>query len=268
MSFTRRDFLRGVGALAAASGCHDEVPPARQEPAREPTLSVRRANDRGGGDHGWLKTRHTFSFSRYHDPAHMGFGALRVINEDRVAQGRGFPLHPHQDMEIITYVLEGGLEHRDTLGNGSLIRPGDVQHMSAGTGIRHSEMNPSHAEEVHFLQIWIRPDRQGHGPSYGQQHFPVAERADRLRLVASSDGREGSLAIHQDAAMYVGSLQKGTIVDHEVALQRKTWIQIARGALVVNRTALSAGDGVSALRGGTFRLQASDDAELILFDLA
>lgn len=266
MSFTRRDFLASVGALVG--GCHDEVPPARQAEAREPALVVRRAGDRGGGDHGWLKTRHSFSFSRYHDPAHMGFGHLRVINEDRVMQGRGFPLHPHEDMEIITYVLSGGLEHRDTLGNGSVIRPGDVQHMSAGTGIRHSEMNSSRVEEVHFLQIWIRPDARGHAPRYGQQHFPEGERTDRLRLVASADGRLGSIPIHQDAAMYVGSLRKGTIVEHRAAAQRKTWIQLARGALSVNGTAIAAGDGVSASEGGVLRLRASDDAELILFDLA
>jgi hypothetical protein len=185
---------------------------------------VRRASERGLADHGWLKSFHTFSFADYHDPAHMGFRSLRVINEDRVQPGQGFGTHGHQDMEILSYVLEGQLEHKDSMGTGSVIRPGDVQRMSAGTGVRHSEYNPSSSEPVHFLQIWFLPDRRGLKPSYEQKTFPAAERTGKLRLVASPDGRDGSLTIHQDASLYASLLGRGESVTHTLAAGRAVWL--------------------------------------------
>ncbi len=232
-------------------------------------IAVRQAAERGTANFGWLDSRHTFSFGHYYDPDHMGFGALRVINEDRVTPGRGFDTHGHQDMEIISYVLEGALEHRDSIGTGSVIRPGDVQIMSAGTGIRHSEFNHSKQEPVHFLQIWVLPDRNGLPPRYDQKSFPPAEKRDRLRLVGSPDGRDGSIVIHQDAEIYDALLSRDHAVTHALAAGRKSWIQVVSGAVEVNGRAAEAGDGVAvedeALVSITSR---ADQSELLVFDLA
>jgi len=230
------------------------------------TIALRRAADRGHADHGWLNSFHTFSFADYHDPRHMGFRALRVINDDTVAAGRGFGSHPHRDMEIISYVLDGELAHKDSMGNGSVIRPGDVQRMSAGTGVVHSEQNPSRTTPVHFLQIWIVPDRAGHAPSYEQIAVPPEELAGRLRLIASPDGAAGSVTIHQDARVYAARLSPGQTVEHVVAPGRHAWLQVARGAVTVGATALSAGDGASTSTPGPLVL--AGDGEVLVFDLA
>ncbi len=233
-------------------------------------LQIRRSHDRGQAEHGWLSSRHTFSFAHYHDPEQMGFGPLRVINEDRVRAGAGFETHPHQDMEIITYVLDGALEHRDSMGNGSVIRPGDVQHMSAGTGVRHSEFNASKSEPVHFLQIWLQPNVRGGEPRYGQQHFPLADRRNRLRVVASSDGRDGSIAIEQDATIYASVLGPARAVEHSLAPGRRAWIHVARGSVTVGDTRLGAGDALGTDQAGPIRFHtddSDDEAELLVFDL-
>jgi redox-sensitive bicupin YhaK (pirin superfamily) len=234
----------------------------------QPPLTIRRAKDRGHFDHGWLDTWHTFSFADYHDPAHMGFRSLRVINEDRVAPGRGFGTHPHRDMEIITYVLEGSLQHQDSMGNGSAIVPGEVQHMSAGTGVLHSELNPSRTEPVHLLQIWILPNQKGVVPRYGQKSFSRAERTNRLRLVASSDGRDGSIAIHQDAGLHAAILERGRAVRWDVPQGRHAWVQVARGEVSANGQKLLTGDGASTSTAGPLEITARTDSELLLFDLA
>src|SRR5258705_2297585 len=197
-------------------------------------INMRRGNERGGGDFGWLNTHHTFSFDTYHDPRFMGFRSLRVINEDLVQGGQGFPMHPHRDMEIITYVLEGALEHKDSMGNGSTIRPGDGQRMSAGTGVHHSEANSSTTEAAHLLQIWILPDRRGHKPGYEQKAFPEAEKRGKLRLIASPDGQAGSVTIHQDARLYVSLLQPRQEVKHELGKGRHAWLQLTRAGLPLN----------------------------------
>jgi redox-sensitive bicupin YhaK (pirin superfamily) len=230
-------------------------------------IQVRRANERGHADHGWLRTYHTFSFADYYDPKFMGFGALRVINEDFVAPRGGFPTHPHRDMEIITYVLEGALTHKDSMGNGSTIRPGEVQRMSAGTGVLHSEMNGSTSEAVHLLQIWILPDRPGHPPSYEQKAFSEAERCGTLRIVASPDGRDGSVTIHQDATLAVGLLAPDQVVTAAQGDQRKTWIQVARGEVEAAGTRLVAGDGAAIRGAGNIRIAGLTNAEVLVFDL-
>ena len=234
----------------------------------QPSLDIRRARDRGHFDHGWLDTWHTFSFADYHDPAHMGFRSLRVINEDRVAPGRGFGTHSHRDMEIITYVLEGSLQHRDSMGNGSAIVPGEVQYMSAGTGVQHSELNASRTDPVHLLQIWIMPDRDGVAPGYGQKTFSREARLNRFCLVASPDGRDGSIAIHQDAGLHATILEPGRPLAWDVRPGRHAWIQVARGALSANDQKLTAGDGASTSTPGSVELSASQECELLLFDLA
>jgi quercetin 2,3-dioxygenase len=233
-----------------------------------PPLTIRRAQDRGHFDHGWLDTWHTFSFADYADRAHMGFRSLRVINEDRVAPGKGFATHAHRDMEIITYVLAGSLQHKDSMGNGSVITPGELQHMSAGTGVLHSEFNPSPNEPVHLLQIWIRPSEVGVAPAYAQKTFPRAQRLDQLRLVASGDGRDGSIRIHQDASLFAAILEPGRQVAWELEQARHAWIQVAAGALSANGQSLSAGDGASTSTPGLIVLEASREAEVLLFDLA
>jgi redox-sensitive bicupin YhaK (pirin superfamily) len=232
------------------------------------TLTLRRSDDRGRANFGWLDSRHSFSFGHYHDPKHMGFGPLRVINDDRVAPGGGFATHPHSDMEIISYVLEGGLAHKDSLGTGSVIRPGDVQRMSAGTGIRHSEFNASQTEPVHFLQIWIIPERKGLAPGYEQKTFADTEKRGKLRLVGSRDGRDGSVTVHRDVDLYATLLSPGEAVTHELSAGRGAWVQVARGSLVLNGQRLAEGDGVAVNTPGTLRLEGVDDAEILLFDMA
>jgi quercetin 2,3-dioxygenase len=231
-------------------------------------LTLRRSGDRGHADFGWLDSRHTFSFGEYFEHRHMGFGPLRVINDDRVAPGAGFPTHPHRDMEIISYVLEGALEHKDTLGTSSVIRPGEVQRMSAGTGIRHSEYNASDAEPVHFLQIWIVPEREGLKPGYEQKNFSDEEKRGRLRLVASGDGRDGAVTLHRDVDLYATLLSPGQSVAHEIEAGRGAWIQAARGTLAVNGETIEAGDGVSVVGPATLRLSAKSESEALLFDIA
>jgi hypothetical protein len=231
-------------------------------------LTIRRAEQRGHADHGWLDSRHTFSFADYHDPKHMGFRALRVINEDRVAPGRGFGTHPHRDMEIISYVLEGGLAHQDSIGNGSVIHAGEVQRMSAGTGVRHSEHNASPSEPVHFLQIWIMPNQRGLPPSYEQKAFDAAEREGLLRLVADPEGRDGAVKINADARLYATLLSAGAQVEHDVPAGRHAWIQVARGVIEIEGETLKAGDGAAISDAGRVVLSAVEPAELLVFDLA
>jgi redox-sensitive bicupin YhaK (pirin superfamily) len=231
-------------------------------------LQIRRAKDRGHAEHGWLDSRHTFSFADYFDPDHMGFGPLRVINEDRVQPGQGFGTHSHRDMEIISYVLEGELAHKDSMGNGSVIRPGDVQRMSAGTGVTHSEFNHSKSELVHFLQIWIQPERAGARPSYEEKRFDDADKRGRLKLVASRDGRDGSVVIHQDVSLYAAVLGDGDEVEHELAAGRRAWLQVTRGSVELNGTALQAGDGAALTTERNLTIRGTANAEVLLFDMA
>ncbi len=231
-------------------------------------LTLRKSADRGHADHGWLDSHHTFSFAGYQDPRHMGFRSLRVINQDRVAPGGGFPTHPHRDMEIFSYVLEGALEHKDSMGNGRRLKPGQIQLMSAGSGVTHSEYNPSTTDPLHFLQIWIQPRERGLEPSYTEWHPDPAREHDAKLLVISPDGREGSATIRQDAEVYRVRLAAGSTVEHVVAADRGVWLQIIRGAATVNTTAVSPGDGISTSDPGTLRITASADLEALLFDLA
>jgi redox-sensitive bicupin YhaK (pirin superfamily) len=231
-------------------------------------IRVRKAGDRGHADHGWLDTYHTFSFADYYDPQHMGFRALRVINEDRVLPGEGFGMHGHRDMEIVTYVLEGSLQHRDSLGNGSALRPGELQHMTAGTGVRHSEFNPSATEPVHLYQIWLLPAHRDLPPSYEQRAFDLSREPNRLRLVASPDGRAGSLTIRQDAAIHLARLEGRREVVHEPAPGRHAWVQVLRGRVAVNGQALTAGDGAAVSDESRLVITAGEPAEVMLFDLA
>lgn len=230
-------------------------------------LNIRPAEQRGHAEHGWLDSRHSFSFADYYDPAHMGFGALRVINEDRVAPAMGFGAHPHRDMEIISYVLEGALQHRDSMGTGSLIRPGDVQRMSAGTGVLHSEYNPSQNEGVHFLQIWIEPNVQNVAPSYEEKHFDRESKLGRLRLVVSPDGREGSVSVYQDAKVYAAILDSGDQVKYELASGRAAYVHLIRGRLTANGVALASGDALKVSGESLVALSQAEDAEVLLFDL-
>jgi redox-sensitive bicupin YhaK (pirin superfamily) len=230
-------------------------------------LALRKSEERGKANFGWLDSRHSFSFGHYHDPAHMGFGPLRVINEDKVAPGGGFPTHPHSNMEIISYVLEGALEHKDSIGTGSVIRPGDLQRMTAGSGVRHSEFNASKTDPVHFLQIWVIPETQGLKPSYEQKSFSVEEKRGKLRLVGSRDGRENSVTIHQDVDLYATVLKAGEAVSHTIADGRGAWVQVVRGAAILNGTRLDAGDGVAVSRSGTLALEGAGDTEVLLFDM-
>ncbi len=231
------------------------------------TLTVRKSEERGRANFGWLDSKHSFSFGHYHDPKHMGFGPLRVINDDRVAPGGGFPAHPHSDMEIISYVLDGALEHKDSLGTGSVIRPGDAQRMSAGSGIRHSEFNASKTDPVHFLQIWIIPDRKGIEPGYEQKAFPDAEKRGRLRLIGSRDGRDGSVTIHQDVDLFATLLGEGDVVEHAIAPGRGGWVQVARGSVELNGETLREGDGVAISTSGILRIAGLGEAEVLLFDM-
>jgi quercetin 2,3-dioxygenase len=231
-------------------------------------INIRRSEQRGGGNFGWLNTRHTFSFDTYHDPKYMGFRSLRVINEDVVQAGEGFPTHPHRDMEIITYVLEGALGHKDSLGTGSVIRPGDGQRMSAGRGIRHSEMNASDTDPVHLLQIWILPNRGGIEPSYEQKSFPPEEKQGKLRVIASPDGENGSVTIHQDAKLYVSLLAPGEKVTHELATNRYAWLQVAKGSVELNGKLLQQGDGAAVSEEQRLTIEGKENAEVLLFELA
>jgi redox-sensitive bicupin YhaK (pirin superfamily) len=230
-------------------------------------LSVRRSSERGHVDLGWLNSRHTFSFGGYYDPRFLGFSALRVINEDHVAPGKGFPAHAHRDMEIITYILDGALAHKDSLGTESVIRPGDVQRMSAGAGIEHSEFNPSPDAPAHFLQIWILPEVKGLRASYEQILVSRAQRRDRLRLIGSRDGREGSVTVHQDISFYAGEFTGGASVDHTFIGARAGWVQVASGSVDVNGHRLDAGDGVALSKESALRITAISQAEVLLFDL-
>ena len=231
-------------------------------------ITVRRSNERGGGDYGWLNTKHTFSFSDYWDPRWMGFRSLRVINEDYVAPAAGFPTHPHSDMEIITYVLEGKLEHKDSIGTGSVILPGDSQRMTAGRGIRHSEYNPSKSEQVHLYQIWILPEKKGLEPSYEQKSFPTEEKQGNLRLIASPDAKDGSVKINQDARLYVSLLKPGEEVAHSFGKGRHGWLQVAKGSVEVNGQTLGQGDGAAISDEQKLTVKGGKDSEVLLFDLA
>jgi quercetin 2,3-dioxygenase len=231
-------------------------------------ITIRSAQDRGIANFGWLDSRHTFSFGNYYNPKQMGFADLRVINEDKVTPGQGFGTHEHRDMEIISYVLEGALEHKDSIGTGSVIRSGDVQRMSAGTGIQHSEFNASTTEPVHFLQIWVLPEQKGIQPGYEQKTFTEAEKRGTLRLVGSRDGRDGSITIHQDVNFYATALREGEMVNHSLAVGRVAWLQVVRGAVQVNDQTLTAGDGAAITQEAQITLQgSSSDAEVLLFDL-
>jgi quercetin 2,3-dioxygenase len=231
-------------------------------------IAVRKSQERGHFDHGWLNTYFTFSFADYYDPKHIHFRTLRVLNDDRVAPGEGFPTHPHRDMEIVTYVLDGALEHRDSMGSGSVIRPGDVQYMSAGTGVTHSEFNASEEEPVHMLQIWMFPEKQGLKPAYGQKNFSADEKRGKLRLLVSPDGRDGSIKIRQNNELYATVLDKGEAVRHELKLDRHAYVQVARGSVTLNGTQLEEGDGAAISAEKAVELTGVDNAEVLLFDLA
>jgi redox-sensitive bicupin YhaK (pirin superfamily) len=235
---------------------------------RRIVITIRRSNERGGGDYGWLNTRHTFSFNDYFDEKWMGFRSLRVINEDWVGPSGGFPTHPHRDMEIITYILSGKLEHKDSLGTGSVILPGDGQRMTAGRGIRHSEQNPSSTETAHLLQIWILPEKQGLEPSYEQKSFPESEKRGKLRLIASNNGADGSVRINQDAKLFVTLLAPGEEVAHSLGGKRHAWLQVAKGEVELNGQKLNQGDGAAASDEGKLTIKGTKDAEVLLFDLA
>lgn len=231
-------------------------------------IRIRKSHERGHADHGWLDTYHTFSFADYYDPAHMGFRALRVLNEDRVQPAQGFGTHGHKDMEIVTLVLEGELAHKDSLGNGSVLRPGELQRMTAGTGVRHSEFNPSDRELVHFYQVWLLPARTGLPPGYEQRAFGDDEKRGRWRLVASPDGRDGSLTIHLDANLYLSELEDGQQLTHEPEPGRHSWLQVLRGRVELNGRPLSAGDGAAVSDEPALTVKAAGPSEVLLFDLA
>jgi redox-sensitive bicupin YhaK (pirin superfamily) len=231
-------------------------------------IKIRKAEDRGHFDFGWLNTYHTFSFGDYYDPTHMGFRSLRVINEDVVQKRRGFPRHGHRDMEIFTYILQGALEHRDSMGNGSIIRPGDVQRMSAGTGVTHSESNPSPDESVHLLQIWIVPSEEGIPPDYEEKRFPDDEKRNKLRLIISPDAAEGSVRIHQDAHVYAAVLDPNQEVSHSLASGRHAWLQVAAGSVALNDIKLKQGDGAAVSQETAITIAAQEPSEILLFDLA
>ena len=230
-------------------------------------INIRRSDERGHADHGWLDTRFSFSFADYYDPKHIHFRTLRVMNDDRVAGGGGFPTHPHRDMEIVTYVLEGALQHKDSMGNGSVIKPGDVQYMSAGTGVAHSEFNASEQEPVHLYQIWMFPDKNGYKPTYDQKHFSEDDKRGKLRLLASPDGRDGSVKIRQDNELYATVLGAGEIVKHDLKPERHAYVQVARGSVTLNGTALETGDGAAISAEKFVELTGVKDAEVLVFDL-
>lgn len=231
-------------------------------------ITVRKANDRGLTNIDWLKSRHTFSFGEYYDPQEQGFSTLRVINEDWVVPGAGFPTHSHRDMEIVTYVIDGAVQHKDSMGNGSVIRPGDVQRMSAGTGVTHSEYNPSKVDQLHLLQIWMLPDRRGHQPGYEQKTIGDAEKRGRLRVVASPDGREGSVSIHQDAQLYAGIVEPAKPLEFAIPSGRRGYLHVVKGAVDLNGVALVAGDGARIVEERALEIVGREESEVLLFDLA
>jgi quercetin 2,3-dioxygenase len=239
----------------------------RHLPVERAMMKIRPAAERGHASHGWLDSHHTFSFADYHDPEHMGFRVLRVINEDRVAPGKGFGTHGHRDTEIVSYVLEGALEHKDSMGTGSVIKPGDVQRMSAGTGVMHSEMNGSKTAPVHFLQIWLLPAERGIAPGYEQKTFSHDDKAGKLRLVASPDGRDGSVTVHTDVSLYAGVFASAQSAEHAIAAGRHVWVQVVRGRARVNGTELGAGDGAAISDEATVRVEGVDASEVLVFDL-
>lgn len=231
-------------------------------------IRIHKSNNRGHANHGWLDSRFTFSFADYFDPEHIQFRTLRVMNDDRIAGGGGFPTHPHRDMEIVTYVLEGALAHKDSMGNGSVIRPGDVQCMSAGTGVAHSEFNASDKEPVHLYQIWMFPDQKNYAPTYDQKHFSEEEKRGKLRLVVSADGREGSVKIRQNNELYATVLASGDSVEHKIKPNRHAYVQVARGSVKLNDDTLETGDGAAISEEPSLQLTGVKDAEVLLFDLA
>jgi hypothetical protein len=231
-------------------------------------ITIRQAQERGHANHGWLDSHHTFSFANYYDPKHIGFRTLRVINEDRVSPSNGFGTHGHRDMEIITYVLEGALEHKDSIGTGSVIQPGEVQRMSAGTGILHSEFNHSQTQPVHFLQIWLLPEKKGLSPSYEQRNFSPAKTPGKLHLVAARDGRENAVTVHQDVDLYAAVLKEGDRISHTLKPQRHAWVQVARGTITLNSLPLNTSDGAAISEETDVVIEATKDAEILLFDLA
>ena len=231
-------------------------------------IRIHKSDDRGHANHGWLDSRFTFSFAEYFDPEHVQFRTLRVMNDDHIAGGGGFPTHPHRDMEIVTYVLEGALAHKDSMGNGSVIRPGDVQYMSAGTGVAHSEFNASDKEPVYMYQIWMFPDKKNYAPTYDQKHFPEIEKRGTLRLVVSPDGRDGSVRIRQDNKLYATVLARGESVKHEIQPERHAYVQVARGHVTLNGRELATGDGAAISEEKSLELTGVKDAEVLLFDLA
>jgi len=231
-------------------------------------ITVRKSKDRGTGDHGWLNSKHSFSFADYHDPKHMGLGPLRVINEDKVGPGSGFDTHGHRDMEIISYVLEGELRHKDSMGKKTTIKPGDVQRMTAGTGVRHSEYNNSNTDPVHFLQIWILPEKKNLPPSYAQDHFDLGEGDSGLVLVGSRDGRDRSIAINQSVDLYAAKMAKSTSITHHVAAGRSLWLQVVRGTVTLNTQSLAKGDGAAIQNEKSLKVTATENSEFLLFDMA
>jgi redox-sensitive bicupin YhaK (pirin superfamily) len=259
----RRGFI--LGALTTAIGLvAGAVPLIRKEKGM---LTVRRSNDRGLANHGWLKSRHTFSFAEYYDPEHMHFGPLRVINEDRIAGGTGFDTHPHRDMEIISYVIDGALQHKDSMGNVAVIRPGEVQRMSAGTGVMHSEYNDVENKDTHFFQIWIMPNKRGVAPGYGQKSFETELNTQKLVHVISPDGKDGTIGIHQDADMYISRLKKSETLDFNIGDERRMWLQVVKGGVEVNGEKLEIGDAIAATDVATANIKANEDSEMILFKL-
>ncbi len=262
----RRDLTKKVSLAAAGIALTPALAAAGK--AKGPRLVVRRSHERGQVNHGWLKAKHSFSFGNYHDPRNMSFRSLRVINEDVIQPSRGFPMHPHNDMEILTYVLEGSIRHRDSLGNGGVIKPGEIQRMTAGTGIRHSEFNASSKKRLHLLQIWITPDRKNYRPGYAQRAFPTATRKNQLRPIATPNGAGTSVRINQNIVVYASLLDAKKRVAHVVKPKRHAWIQVARGAIRVNGVQLTAGDAVRTSDAGTLNIVGVSNAEFLVFDLA
>lgn len=264
----RRTFLvEAFTLLGALIPTADVFSAVTKQKRKNSMLNIRKSEDRGYADHGWLKSRHTFSFAEYYDPKHMGFKNLRVINEDRIAGGTGFGAHPHNNMEIISYVVKGALEHKDSMGNKTVIKPGEVQRMSAGTGVIHSEYNAEAINETHFFQIWIRPDLAGVQPGYGQKSFESQLNSNKLVLVASKSGREDSITIHQDADLYISRLKSGEEIDFSVRPGRGVWLQVVRGNLSIGDQIVKAGDAISAQEAQSLKIKASEDSEALIFDL-